>query len=65
MHTSIVTTLIGLTLAEAAETLDAQLPSTAYSAVPGVADLTDIDPNYIRLVLNQVFGLCGFGWGYK
>lgn len=65
MHTSIVTTLIGLTLAEAAEKLDAQLPSTAYSAVPGGADLTDIDPNYMRLVLNQVFGLCGFGWGYK
>ena len=33
--------------------------------MPGAADLTDIDPNYMRKVLNEVFGLCGIGWGYK
>ena len=38
---------------------------SAYKAVPGAADLTDIDPNYMRKILNEVFGLCGIGWGYK
>jgi len=60
-----VKTLTGLTLAEAQAKLDAVLPPEAYSAVPGGADLTDIDPNYMRSVLNDVFGLCGFGWGYE
>ena len=45
--------------------LDAELPKDAYKAVPGAADLTDIDPNYMRKILNEVFGLCGIGWGYK
>lgn len=58
-------TLPGLSLAEAATKLDAQLPAEAYSPVPGGADLTDIDPNWMRLVLNEVFGLCGYGWGYS
>ena len=60
-----VKTMTGLTVAEAAKKLDEQLPPDAYSAVPGGADLTDIDPNYMRKVLNEVFGLCGLGWGYE
>ncbi len=60
-----VTTLTGLTLEEAYRKLDEQLPADAYSAVPGGADLTDIDPNYMRKTLNEVFGLCGYGWGYE
>ncbi|HNB55082.1 MAG TPA: hypothetical protein PK530_24240, partial [Anaerolineales bacterium] len=58
-------TLTGLSLAEVATKLDAQLPVEAYSPVPGGADLTDIDPNWMRVVLNEVFGLCGYGWGYS
>lgn len=60
-----LTTLTGLRLDELAERLDAQLPAEAYKAVPGGADLTDIDPNYMRKVLNACFGLCGVGWGYS
>lgn len=58
-------TLTGLTLAEVATRLDAELPKDAYKAVPGAADLTDIDPNYMRKVFNEVFGMCGVGWGYR
>ena len=57
--------LAGLTLAELAVKMDEELPKDAYKAVPGAANLTDIDPNYMRKVLNQVFGLCGIGWGYS
>jgi len=59
------TTLTGMLLTNVAARLDAELPKDAYKAVPGAADLTDIDPNYMRKVLNEVFGLCGIGWGYK
>jgi hypothetical protein len=65
MNTKDVKTMTGLTMAEAIAKLDEQLPPDAYSAVPGGADLTDIDPNYMRKVLNEVFGLCGLGWGYE
>ena len=65
MNTKDVKTMTGLTMAEAIIKLDEQLPPDAYSAVPGGADLTDIDPNYMRKVLNEVFGLCGLGWGYE
>lgn len=58
-------TLTGLTLVEVAQKLDEELPPDAYKPVPGGADLTDIDPNYMRKVLNQVFGMCGIGWGYS
>ena len=58
-------TLTGLTLEQVAQKLDAELPKDAYKPVPGVADLTDIDPNYMRKILNEVFGVCGFGWGYS
>ena len=57
-------TLTGLTLEEVAQRLDEQLPADAYTPVPGGADLTDIDPNHMRRVLNEVFGVCGYGWGY-
>jgi len=59
------TTLTGLTLAQLVEKLDAELPNDAYTAVPGAAGLTDIDPNYMRKVLNETFGMCGIGWGYS
>jgi hypothetical protein len=58
-------TLTGIALESVAGLLDAELPKDAYKAVPGTADLTDIDPNYMRKVLNEVFGLCGIGWGYR
>ena len=58
-------TLTGMLLENVAARLDAELPKDAYKAVPGAADLTDIDPNYMRKILNEVFGLCGIGWGYK
>ncbi len=57
-------TLTGLTLEEVGMRLDKQLPAEAYKPVPGGADLTDIDPNYMRKVLNETFGVCGYGWGY-
>ncbi len=60
-----ITTTTGMTLVDAIAKLDEQLPADAYTAVPGGADLTDIDPNYMRKVLNEIFGLCGFGWGYE
>ena len=59
-----INTLTGLSLAQAITALDAELPAAAYKSVPGGADLTDIDPNQMRKVLNEVFGLCGCGWGY-
>lgn len=58
-------TLTGLTLAEVARKLDEELPPDAYTRIPGAVDLTDIDPGYMRQVLNAVFGLCGYGWGYE
>jgi hypothetical protein len=60
-----IKTLVGITLEELVKKLDEQLPKDAYSAVPGAAGLTDIDPNYMRLTLNLLFGLCGIGWGYR
>ena len=57
-------TLTGMSLEDVAVRLDEQLPADAYKPVPGGADLTDIDPNHMRKVLNEVFGVCGFGWGY-
>lgn len=58
-------TLQGLSLPELAAELDKQLPAEAYKAVPGGADLTDIDPNWMRKTFNNVFGVCGLGWGYN
>ncbi len=58
-------TLTGIPYAELPALLDAELPASAYKAVPGGADLTDISPAHMRKVLNQVFGLGGYGWGYS
>ncbi|HKZ86604.1 MAG TPA: hypothetical protein VJ793_23480 [Anaerolineae bacterium] len=57
-------TLTGLPLSEMRTKLDEELPLDAYKAVPGAVDLTDIDPNHMTRVLNDIFGLCGIGWGY-
>lgn len=58
-------TLTGIPYAELPALLDAELPASAYKAVPGGADLTDISPAHMRKVLNNVFGLGGYGWGYS
>lgn len=58
-------TLTGIPLSDLAGRLDAELPGDAYKAVPGGIGLTDIDPGYMRETLNEVFGMCGVGWGYK
>ena len=57
-------TMTGIDIEALPAILDAELPAEAYTSVPGGADLTDIDPNYMRKVLNETFGLCGLGWGY-
>ena len=64
-HGGIHNDITNLTVAEAVAKLDKQLPPGAYTVVPSGADLTDIDPNNMRKTLNEVFGLCGFGWGYE
>lgn len=64
---STIYTMTGLTLDEAVRVLDQQLPPNAYKAVPIARglELTDIDPNVMKSVLNSVFGLCGYGWGFE
>ena len=57
-------TLTGLTLEALALRLDQELPASAYKGVPGPVPLTDVCPNHKRLVLTEVFGPCGLGWGY-
>jgi hypothetical protein len=56
--------LTGFTLQQIEQELDRVLPKDAYSAVPGGAALTDIDPGFMREELNRLFGICGIGWGY-
>lgn len=56
--------LTGFTLSQIEQELDRVLPKDAYSAVPGGASLTDIDPGFMRDELNRLFGMCGIGWGY-
>jgi hypothetical protein len=58
-------TLTGLTVEAARAKLDEELPRNAYRRIPGGADLTDINPGYMRKTLNDVFGICGVGWGYS
>lgn len=60
-------TLTGLALEDAVRVLDQELPPNAYKAVPIARglELTDIDPNVMKSVLNTVFGLCGYGWGFE
>jgi len=62
-------TLTGLTLAELAAKLDAQLPEVAYKSITGThgkdgGELTDIDPNYMNEVLVECFGIVGVGHGF-
>ena len=57
--------LTGFTLSQIEQELDRVLPKDAYSAVPGGAALTDIDPGFMRDELNRLFGMCGIGWGYS
>jgi hypothetical protein len=58
-------TLTGLTVEAARAKLDEELPRNAYKRIPGGADLTDINPGYMRKTLNDIFGICGVGWGYS
>ena len=57
-------TLTGFSLEQLIAEFDKELPADAYKPVPGGANLTDIDPGYMKRVLNQVFGTCSMGWGY-
>lgn len=56
--------LTGFELKQIELELDRVLSKDAYTAVPGGAALTDIDPAYMREELNKLFGVCGIGWGY-
>ncbi len=63
-------TLTGLSINQVYEHLDRELPAGAYTEIKGShgkdgKPLTDIDPNYATDVLNEIFGLCGVGWGYE
>ncbi len=63
-------TLTGLSINQVYEQLDRQLHAGAYTEIKGShgkdgKPLTDIDPNYATDVLNEIFGLCGVGWGYE
>ena len=58
-------TMTGLTLDVAIERMKEILEPEAYSAVKGTgADLTDINPAYLREVATDVFGMCGIGWQF-
>lgn len=60
-----IKTLTGKTLDEVYAELNKNLGAGAYKevAVSGL-NLTDISPAYRDEVFNQVFGICGYGWGY-
>jgi hypothetical protein len=57
-------TVTGFTLEQVIAEMQKPLPATAYKAVPGASDLTDIDPAYLTEVVTKVFGPIGFGWWY-
>ena len=59
-----IKTLTGLTMQEVAQKLQDALPDDAYSALPGAAGLTDINPAYLWETLTACFGLAGYGWFY-
>lgn len=44
--------------------LDQPFDPEAYKCIPGADFLTDIDLAYMKKCLNDVFGICGLGWGY-
>jgi hypothetical protein len=58
-------TITGMTIADLRTALDKELPKDAYKAIPEAPYLTDINPGYMKKCLNDVFGICGVGWGYK
>lgn len=62
-------TLTGLDLVDAFKRLDDVLPPNAYKAVSGgkggTLGLTDIKPGYMPPLLLELFGPCGYGWGYS
>jgi hypothetical protein len=60
-----IITLTGLTMDEVSAKLQATLPADAYTALPGAANLTDINPAYLWETLTACFGLAGYGWFYK
>lgn len=58
-----LTTMTGLALDVAIGKMKEILEPEAYSAVKGTgADLTDVNPAYLREVATDVFGMCGIGW---
>ena len=58
-------TLTGKTQDEVAQKLKEILPPAAYKKVGGSgANLTDTNPAYLMEVLNELFGLVGWGWFY-
>lgn len=57
-------TFTGLTMQQALEKMGEPLHPSAYKAVGGATDLTDINPAFLTKVANDVFGMCGFGWFY-
>ncbi len=58
-------TIPGLTWQQVRDLMTAVLPTEAYKAVPGGADLTDINPAYLTEVLDKAFGPCGYGWWFE
>lgn len=59
-------TLTGLTLREAAEALKVDFPQTAIKKREGSGgDLSSINTYHEIERLNDVFGLCGVGWGFE
>lgn len=60
-----IKTLTGRTLDEVYAELNKNLGDGAYKkvSVSGL-ELTDISPSYRDEVFNQLFGICGYGWGY-
>jgi hypothetical protein len=57
-------TLNGHKVSDLAMILDQPLPPAAYKAIPGGANLTDIDAGWQRKAFNKIFGICGVGWGF-
>jgi hypothetical protein len=60
-----VKTLTGVTYTEIIARLREPFEAAAYKAVPGGADLTDINTSYMIERLTEVFGLRGLGWNLE
>lgn len=58
-------TITGMTIDNLRAALDKELPADAYKEIPGQAYLTDINSGYMKKCLNDIFGICGLGWGYE